>query len=99
MAEAGTSALAGETGDIIFFTGTLGEDADGNDGVTHCGLYVGNNMMVHCGNPCSYANLTDSYWQQHFLGYGRFMSIERMIDHAKTPKFEPLQPCAAQAGV
>lgn len=58
-------------GDVIFFTGTLGEDADGNDGVTHCGLYVGNNMMVHCGNPCSYADLTDSYWQQHFLGYGR----------------------------
>lgn len=58
-------------GDVIFFTGTLGEGVDGNDGVTHCGLYVGNNMMVHCGNPCSYADLTDRYWQQHFLGYGR----------------------------
>lgn len=58
-------------GDVIFFTGTLGEGADGNDGVTHCGLYVGNNMMVHCGNPCSYADLTDRYWQPHFLGYGR----------------------------
>ncbi len=55
-------------GDVIFFEGTMGE---GTDGITHCGLYVGNNMMIHCGNPCSYADLTDSYWQQHFYGYGR----------------------------
>lgn len=55
-------------GDVIFFQGTMGE---GTGGITHCGLYVGNNMMIHCGNPCSYADLTDSYWQQHFYGYGR----------------------------
>lgn len=55
-------------GDVIFFQGTMGDDVDG---ITHCGLYVGNNMMIHCGNPCSYADLTDSYWQQHFYGYGR----------------------------
>lgn len=55
-------------GDVIFFQGTMGE---GTAGITHCGLYVGNNMMVHCGNPCSYADLTDAYWQQHFYGFGR----------------------------
>ena len=55
-------------GDVIFFQGTMGEDTGG---ITHCGLYVGNNMMIHCGNPCSYADLTDSYWQQHFYGFGR----------------------------
>lgn len=55
-------------GDVIFFQGTMGE---GTEGITHCGLYVGNNMMVHCGNPCSYADLTDRYWQQHFYGFGR----------------------------
>lgn len=55
-------------GDVIFFQGTMGEDTEG---ITHCGLYVGNNMMVHCGNPCSYADLTDAYWQQHFYGFGR----------------------------
>lgn len=58
-------------GDVVFFTGTLGDGVDGNDGVTHCGLYVGNNMMIHCGNPISYADLTESYWRQHFLGFGR----------------------------
>lgn len=55
-------------GDVIFFEGTMGEDTGG---ITHCGLYVGNNMMIHCGNPCSYADLTDSYWQTHFYGFGR----------------------------
>jgi len=55
-------------GDVIFFQGTMGDDTAG---ITHCGLYVGNNMMVHCGNPCSYADLTESYWQEHFYGYGR----------------------------
>ena len=55
-------------GDVIFFQGTMGE---GTEGITHCGLYVGNNMMIHCGNPCSYADLTDSYWQTHFYGYAR----------------------------
>lgn len=54
-------------GDVIFFQGTMGD----TEGITHCGLYVGNNMMIHCGNPCSYADLTSSYWQQHFYGYGR----------------------------
>ncbi len=55
-------------GDVIFFQGTMGDDTEG---ITHCGLYVGNNMMIHCGNPCSYADLTDSYWQEHFYGFGR----------------------------
>lgn len=55
-------------GDLIFFEGTLGADVGG---VTHVGLYVGNNRMIHCGNPISYADLTESYWQQHFFSYGR----------------------------
>ncbi len=55
-------------GDVIYFQGTMGDDVGG---ITHCGLYVGNNMMIHCGNPCSYADLTDAYWQQHFYGFGR----------------------------
>ena len=55
-------------GDVIFFEGTMGDDVGG---ITHCGLYVGNNMMVHCGNPCSYADLTESYWVEHFYGFGR----------------------------
>ncbi|MBQ9210168.1 MAG: C40 family peptidase [Clostridia bacterium] len=55
-------------GDIVFFEGTMG---DGVAGITHCGIYVGNNMMIHCGSPLGYANLNDSYWRQHFHSFGR----------------------------
>lgn len=55
-------------GDLIFFEGTMGEDVGG---ITHVGLYVGGDMMIHCGNPITYADLTRSYWQQHFYGFGR----------------------------
>lgn len=55
-------------GDIVFFDGTMGDDVEG---VTHCGIYVGNNMMIHCGNPIGFANLNDSYWRKHFHSYGR----------------------------
>ena len=55
-------------GDIVFFEGTMGDDVDG---ITHCGIYVGNNMMIHCGSPIGYADLTDSYWRQHIVGFGR----------------------------
>ena len=55
-------------GDIVFFEGTMGDDVEG---ITHCGIYVGNNMMLHCGSPIGYADLTDAYWQQHFHSYGR----------------------------
>ena len=57
-----------QPGDIVFFDGTMGE---GVEGVTHCGIYVGNNMMIHCGSPIGYANLNDSYWRTHFHSYGR----------------------------
>ncbi len=55
-------------GDLIFFEGTMGE---GVGGVTHVGIYVGDNKMIHCGNPLGYADLTDSYWRKHFFGFGR----------------------------
>ena len=53
-------------GDLVFFTGTYD-----TPGVSHVGIYVGNNMMIHCGDPISYANLNSNYWQSHFYRYGR----------------------------
>ena len=53
-------------GDLVFFIGTYD-----TPGVSHVGIYVGNNMMIHCGDPISYANLNSSYWQSHFYRYGR----------------------------
>ena len=37
----------------------------------HVGIYVGNNMMIHCGDPIHYSNISTSYWQQHFMCFGR----------------------------
>lgn len=54
-------------GDIIFFTGTY----DSPGPVSHVGIYVGNGMMIHCGNPISYTSVETNYWQSHFYSYGR----------------------------
>lgn len=53
-------------GDLIFFQGTYD-----TPGASHVGIYVGNGMMIHCGDPISYANINTSYWQQHFYTFGR----------------------------
>ena len=53
-------------GDLVFFTGTYD-----TPGVSHCGIYVGDGWMLHCGDPIGYANLNSSYWQSHFYAYGR----------------------------
>ena len=58
-------------GDIVFFEGTMGEDVEG---ITHCGIYVGNHTMLHCGNPIGFADLEDAYWQTHFHSFGRIPS-------------------------
>ena len=56
-------------GDLVFFEGTYD-----TTGASHVGIYVGNNMMIHCGDPIQYADLNSNYWQGHFLAYGRVPS-------------------------
>ena len=53
-------------GDLIFFQGTYE-----TYGASHVGIYVGNNMMSHCGNPIQYTSIDNSYWQAHFYCFGR----------------------------
>ena len=53
-------------GDLIFFQGTYD-----TPGASHVGIYVGNNMMIHCGNPIQYTSIASSYWQQHFYTFAR----------------------------
>ena len=53
-------------GDLVFFVGTYD-----TAGMSHVGLYVGNSVMLHCGDPISYTNLNSKYWQEHFYSYGR----------------------------
>ena len=56
-------------GDLIFFHHTY--DAPDPSDATHVGIYVGDGMMIHCGNPISYASTESNYWQNHFLCFGR----------------------------
>ncbi len=58
-----------QPGDLIFFHHTY--DAPDPSDATHVGIYVGDGMMIHCGNPISYASVESRYWQEHFLCYGR----------------------------
>lgn len=57
-------------GDLIFFTGTY---ASGSP-VSHIGIYVGENQMLHCGDPIGYANIDSFYWSSHFYAIGRLPS-------------------------
>ncbi|MDO4553669.1 MAG: NlpC/P60 family protein [Lachnospiraceae bacterium] len=57
-------------GDIIFFTGTYAT----SDPVTHVGIYAGDGMMIHCGDPIQYASINSSYWQSHFYSFGRLLN-------------------------
>ena len=63
------SSANARPGDLIFFQGTYD-----TTGASHVGIYVGNGMMIHCGDPIQYASINTSYWQSHFLSFGRLSS-------------------------
>ena len=60
------SSSEAKPGDLIFFQGTYN-----TSGASHVGIYVGNNMMIHCGKPVQYTSIASSYWQEHFMAFGR----------------------------
>jgi len=60
------SASNAKPGDLVFFVGTYD-----TPGVSHVGIYVGDGMMIHCGDPISYTSINTSYWQNHFFAFGR----------------------------
>ena len=60
------SAADAKPGDLIFFEKTYN-----TAGASHVGIYVGDGMMLHCGNPIQYTSIESNYWKQHFLSFGR----------------------------
>ena len=60
-----TRTSSPKPGDLVFFTGTYD-----TPGISHVGIYVGENRMIHCGNPISYTNINTQYWQSHFFTFG-----------------------------
>ncbi|MBR4667781.1 MAG: C40 family peptidase, partial [Butyrivibrio sp.] len=59
-------ASEAKPGDLVFFQGTYD-----TPGASHVGIYVGNGMMIHAGNPVHYSSINTPYWQSHYLGFGR----------------------------
>lgn len=52
-----------QCGDLLFFKNTTNAGL-----VTHVGIYIGNNQMIHAGNSgISIVDLDDPYYQYHFL--------------------------------
>ena len=60
------SEAEAKPGDLVFFKGTYD-----TPGMSHCGIYLGNGMMVSAGDPIKYADIHSSYWQQYLAGFGR----------------------------
>lgn len=55
-------------GDLVFFEKTMGADVKG---ITHVGIYVGNDMMIHAGDPVGFADLKSEKWSKRLYGFGR----------------------------
>ena len=53
-------------GDLVFFTGTYD-----TPGISHVGIYVGDGMMLHCGDPIHYTSIETYYWRSHLYAFGR----------------------------
>ena len=58
-------------GDLVFFEKTMGNDVKG---ITHVGIYVGNHMMIHAGDPVGFADMKNKQWSQKIVGYGRLIN-------------------------
>lgn len=56
-----------KAGDIIFFKNTY----DSGSPISHVGIYAGNGMMIHAGDPISFVSINTPYWREHFYGFGR----------------------------
>ena len=54
-------------GDLVFFEKTMGN----TKGITHVGIYVGNGMMIHAGDPVGFADLKNGQWAKKIYAYGR----------------------------
>ncbi|WP_391208040.1 NlpC/P60 family protein [Psychrobacillus sp. L4] len=57
-------------GDLVFFENTYGI------GISHMGIYIGNNEFIHAGTKgVEKAKLDSIYWKEHFVGYKRLYSV------------------------
>ena len=62
-----------QPGDLVFFENTY----NFHERITHIGICVGNGKMLRAGNPIGYADITSSFWQSHFYGFGRLIDWQQ----------------------
>src|SRR5690625_294659 len=65
----GTHVDSPSVGDVVFFEGTY------KDGVSHSGIYLGNDQMVHAGTEQTGVEVTTmsyDYWQSRYIGAKSF---------------------------
>ena len=64
------SEAEAKPGDLVFFEYTYE-----GPWITHVGIYVGEGMMIHAGNPIGYLKFMDSYYSDNFVGFGRLPAV------------------------
>lgn len=62
-------------GDLIFFKNTY--NSNKKNGVSHVGIYTGNNEFIHLGNEgVALSSMDTSYWKEHYLGAKRYTEYD-----------------------
>lgn len=57
-------------GDLVFFQNTY------KQGISHMGIYIGDNKFIHAGSKGVEVTSLDSfYWKEHFVSFNRFNAL------------------------
>lgn len=57
-------------GDLVFFQNTY------KQGISHMGIYIGDNKFIHAGSKSvEVTSLDSSYWKEHFVSFNRFNAL------------------------
>lgn len=57
-------------GDLVFFQNTY------KQGISHMGIYIGDNKFIHAGSKgVEVTSLDSSYWKEHFVSFNRFHAL------------------------
>lgn len=74
-----------DIGDLIFFKNTYTTENAESD-ITHVGIYVGNDLMLHAGLTKVEIVPLDTYWKTHFKGVGSVKQFAKKYNPETTKK-------------
>ena len=68
-----------KAGDLVFFKNTY--KSNYTDGVSHVGIYLGDNKFVHLSNSgCKVSDLSERYYSNHLLGFRHMREVNSEVD-------------------